>query len=112
MSAGKVRIDKPLAILIALLVGGGLIIFASAIFGPLARGASNVSSVAFNHLALGVGGYILFGGTAEAAIELLHRSGGELVSAAFVIDLPELGGAERLRRRGVKVHTLVAFAGH
>jgi len=52
------------------------------------------------------------GGTAEAAIELLHRSGGELVSAAFVIDLPELGGAERLRRRGVKVHTLVAFAGH
>ena len=55
MSAGKARIDKPLAILIALLVGGGLIIFASAIFGPLARGASNVSSVAFNHLALGVG---------------------------------------------------------
>jgi len=52
------------------------------------------------------------GGTAEAAIELLHRSGGELVSAAFVIDLPELGGAERLRRRGVKVHTLVSFEGH
>ncbi|HEY8268803.1 MAG TPA: adenine phosphoribosyltransferase [Xanthobacteraceae bacterium] len=52
------------------------------------------------------------GGTAEAAIELLHRSGAELVSAAFVIDLPDLGGAERLRRRGVKVHTLVAFEGH
>ena len=55
MAGGKARIDKPLAILIALLVGGGLIIFASAIFGPLARGATNVSSIAFNHLALGVG---------------------------------------------------------
>jgi adenine phosphoribosyltransferase len=52
------------------------------------------------------------GGTAEAAIELVRRTGGELVAAAFVIDLPELGGAERLRRRGVVVHTLVSFAGH
>jgi adenine phosphoribosyltransferase len=52
------------------------------------------------------------GGTAEAAIELVRRTGGELVAAAFVIDLPDLGGAERLRRRGVVVHTLVAFAGH
>ena len=52
------------------------------------------------------------GGTAEAAIELVKKSGGELVAAAFVIDLPDLGGAERLRRRGVKVHTLIAFEGH
>jgi adenine phosphoribosyltransferase len=52
------------------------------------------------------------GGTAIAAIELLHRSGAELVAATFVIDLPELGGAERLRHRGIKVHTLIAFEGH
>ncbi len=52
------------------------------------------------------------GGTAEAAIELVKKSGGELVAAAFVIDLPDLGGAARLRRRGVKVHTLIAFEGH
>jgi adenine phosphoribosyltransferase len=52
------------------------------------------------------------GGTAEAAIELVRKSGGELVAAAFVIDLPDLGGAERLRRHGVKVHTLIAFEGH
>jgi adenine phosphoribosyltransferase len=52
------------------------------------------------------------GGTAEAAIELVRRTGGELVAAAFVIDLPDLGGAERLRRHGVVVHTLVNFAGH
>ena len=52
------------------------------------------------------------GGTAEAAIELVNKSGGELVAAAFVIDLPDLGGAARLRGRGVKVHTLIAFEGH
>lgn len=52
------------------------------------------------------------GGTAEAAIELIRRSGGELVAAAFVIDLPDLGGADRLRRKDVEVHTLVSFEGH
>ena len=55
---------------------------------------------------------IATGGTAEAAIELIRRSGGELVAAAFVIDLPDLGGAARIARKNVKVHTLVSFAGH
>jgi adenine phosphoribosyltransferase len=55
---------------------------------------------------------IATGGTAEAAIELIRRSGGELVAAAFVIDLPDLGGAERIARKAVKVHTLVSFQGH
>ena len=55
---------------------------------------------------------IATGGTAEAAIELVHRSGGELVAAAFIIDLPDLGGSERLKARGVSVHTLVSFEGH
>ena len=49
------RIDKTLVILIALLVGLGILVFLSAVFGPLARGASNVSSVVFKHLVLGVG---------------------------------------------------------
>ena len=52
------------------------------------------------------------GGTAEAAIELIRRSGGEIVAAAFVIDLPDLGGAARLAGMDVAVHTLVSFAGH
>jgi adenine phosphoribosyltransferase len=52
------------------------------------------------------------GGTANAAIDLLRRSGGDLIAAAFVIDLPELGGAQKLRNKGVKVHTLVSFEGH
>jgi adenine phosphoribosyltransferase len=52
------------------------------------------------------------GGTATAAIDLIRRSGGDLIAAAFVIDLPELGGAGKLRDKGVKVHTLVSFEGH
>ncbi|WP_421726568.1 adenine phosphoribosyltransferase [Bauldia sp.] len=55
---------------------------------------------------------IATGGTAEAAIELIRRSGGELVAAAFVIDLPDIGGAARLASKDVAVHTLVSFEGH
>jgi adenine phosphoribosyltransferase len=55
---------------------------------------------------------IATGGTADAAIELIRRSGGEIVAAAFVVDLPDLGGATRLRERNVEVHTLVSFEGH
>ncbi len=55
---------------------------------------------------------IATGGTAEAAIELIRRSGGEIVAAAFVIDLPDLGGAALLAGKDVKVHTLVSFEGH
>ncbi|MGH6855020.1 MAG: adenine phosphoribosyltransferase [Aestuariivirga sp.] len=52
------------------------------------------------------------GGTAGAAIDLIRKSGGKVVAAAFVIDLPELGGAAKLKAKGVKVHTLVSFEGH
>ncbi len=52
---------------------------------------------------------IATGGTADAAIDLIRQSGGQVVAAAFVIDLPFLGGAQRLRDKGVKVHTLVEF---
>ncbi len=55
---------------------------------------------------------IATGGTAEAAIQLIRRSGGTIVAAAFVIDLPDLGGAARIARRDVDVHTLVSFEGH
>lgn len=48
------RIDRPLAIIIALLVICGGLIFVSAAFGLLARGAAHISSVVFNHLVLGV----------------------------------------------------------
>ena len=55
---------------------------------------------------------IATGGTAEAAVKLIRRSMGNLVGAAFVIDLPELGGGARLEKLGVVCHTLVDFDGH
>jgi adenine phosphoribosyltransferase len=55
---------------------------------------------------------IATGGTAVAAVELLRSIGAEIVAAAFVIDLPDLGGAARLRAMGLPVQTLVAFPGH
>ncbi|MGE0211012.1 MAG: adenine phosphoribosyltransferase [Parvibaculaceae bacterium] len=55
---------------------------------------------------------IATGGTAGAAIDLVRKSGGDVVAAAFVIDLPDLGGAQKLKDKGVKVHTLVGFEGH
>ncbi len=54
---------------------------------------------------------IATGGTANAAIDLVRKSGGQVVAAAFVIDLPDLGGAAKLKAKGVKVHTLVTFEG-
>ena len=55
---------------------------------------------------------IASGGTALAAVQLLTDAGAEIMAAAFVVDLPELGGAARLRAAGVPVSTLVAFEGH
>ena len=55
---------------------------------------------------------IATGGTAEAACKLLKQMGADVVAACFIVDLPELGGAEKLRKLGVPVRTLVAFEGH
>ncbi|HUC62184.1 MAG TPA: adenine phosphoribosyltransferase [Alphaproteobacteria bacterium] len=55
---------------------------------------------------------IATGGTAAAAIELIRRTGGAIVGASFVIDLPELGGKKRLEAMDVEVSALVAFEGH
>jgi adenine phosphoribosyltransferase len=55
---------------------------------------------------------IATGGTAEAAAKLVQRSGGEIVGATFVIDLPELGGVKRLAALGISCHWLMAFEGH
>jgi adenine phosphoribosyltransferase len=55
---------------------------------------------------------IATGGTARAAVRLLRKAGAEVVQAAFVVDLPELGGADALRSDGIAVNALVAFDGH
>jgi adenine phosphoribosyltransferase len=55
---------------------------------------------------------IATGGTAEGAVKLLRQMGAEVLAACFVIDLPELGGADKLRRMNVPVRTLISFEGH
>ncbi len=55
---------------------------------------------------------IATGGTAEGAVKLLRQLGAELLAACFIIDLPDLGGAEKLRKLDVPVRTLMAFEGH
>src|SRR5258707_5737443 len=52
------------------------------------------------------------GGTAEAACKLLKQIGANVLAACFIIDLPDLGGAEKIRKLGVPVRTLVSFEGH
>lgn len=55
---------------------------------------------------------IATGGTAEAAVKLLRNMGAEVLAACFVIDLPDLGGAAKLRALNVPVRTLVSFDEH
>src|ERR1041384_2106577 len=55
---------------------------------------------------------IATGGTADAAVRLLRQQGVEVLAAVFIVDLPELGGARRLRDAGVPVRTLMEFGGH
>jgi len=51
------------------------------------------------------------GGTAAAGIKLIERLGGEIISCAFIIDLPQLGGRRVLEDLGMDVHALCAFDG-
>ena len=55
---------------------------------------------------------IATGGTAEGAVKLLRQLGANVLAACFVIDLPELGGAAKLRAMNVPVRTLISFEGH
>ncbi|HZF45550.1 MAG TPA: adenine phosphoribosyltransferase [Sphingomonadaceae bacterium] len=55
---------------------------------------------------------IATGGTALAAAQLLRQAGAVVDRALFVIDLPELGGAQLLRENGIAVEALMEFEGH
>ncbi len=72
----------------------------------------HVDAVARGEKVLLVDDLIATGGTATAAIKLLERAGAEVVLCSFVVDLPELGGAEKLRAMGKDVVALVQFEGH
>jgi adenine phosphoribosyltransferase len=55
---------------------------------------------------------IATGGTAEGAVTLLRNLGAEVMAACFIIDLPDLGGADKLRKLGIAVRTLISYPGH
>ena len=54
---------------------------------------------------------IATGGTAEAAATLVREAGGDIVECAFIIELPDLGGAKKLEQLGLNVFSLCSYEG-
>jgi len=52
---------------------------------------------------------IATGGTAEAAVKLIEKVGGNLVAAAFIIELTFLDGAKKIKELGIEVDSLVKY---
>jgi adenine phosphoribosyltransferase len=71
----------------------------------------HVDAVSKGDRVLVVDDLIATGGTAEAACNLIENMGGKIVECCFVIDLPDLGGARRLEKKGHKVFSLCEFEG-
>src|SRR4051812_34938114 len=55
---------------------------------------------------------IATGGTPRGGGKLLRPLGAQVLAACFIIDLPDLGGADKLRKLEVPVRTLITFEGH
>ena len=55
---------------------------------------------------------IATGGTMMAGMKLLEKLGAKVIEGAAIVDLPELGGSEKLRASGLPLFTLLDFAGH
>ena len=72
----------------------------------------HVDAVAPGERVLLVDDLIATGGTAEGAVKLLRQVGADVVAASFVVDLPDLGGAQKIRDLGAPVHALLEFPGH
>lgn len=68
--------------------------------------------IATSERVLVVDDLIATGGTAMAGVELLRQAGAVVESALFVIDLPELGGANALTSAGVQPISLIEYSGH
>ena len=71
----------------------------------------HVDAIAQGERILLVDDLIATGGTAEAAVKLIEKTGGKIIECCFVIDLPELGGRKRLEKHGQKVFALCEFEG-
>ena len=52
------------------------------------------------------------GGTSLAAASLVKKLEGDIVELAFIVDLPEIKGGEKIKKAGLKYYAQVAFEGH
>jgi adenine phosphoribosyltransferase len=51
------------------------------------------------------------GGTALAAAALIEKLGAEITEMAFIVNLPDVGGEAKLKKKGYKVFSLTEFEG-
>lgn len=72
----------------------------------------HIDAVAAGHRVLLIDDLIATGGTMMAGKKLLEKLGAVVMEGAAIVDLPELGGSERLRTAGLPLFTLVDFEGH
>ena len=68
-------------------------------------------AVAAGHRVVLVDDLLATGGTILATAQLMRNVGAEVAAALFVIDLPDLGGSDRLTAAGLICETLIAFDG-
>jgi adenine phosphoribosyltransferase len=71
----------------------------------------HIDAIAKDERVLLVDDLLATGGTALAAATLIEKAGGKVVECCFVIDLPDIGGRQRLEQAGHPVHALCAFEG-
>ena len=64
------------------------------------------------HRVLLIDDLIATGGTMMAGKKLLERLGAHVMEGAAIVDLPELGGSEKLRATGMPLFALLDFSGH
>jgi len=55
---------------------------------------------------------IATGGTMLAAARLIRKLGGEVVEAAAIVELPDLGGSTLIRAQGIGIYAVCDFLGH
>ena len=72
----------------------------------------HVDAIAPGEKILVIDDLLATGGTIEATAKLIRRLGGEVTDAAFIINLPELGGEKRLNSLNINCYSLVSFDGH
>lgn len=71
----------------------------------------HVDSIERGERVLLVDDLLATGGTAEAGVKLIEKLGGNIISFHFIVNLPDLGGSEKLTNLGISTHFLCSFDG-